>query len=339
MDQHIIGYACALAYQSGTGYGNMGRRLRGALERRDVCVLDVRTDDHQRPPWDADICIVSGSPINRGAVMNWHRRWLFTMAETTQVGGRWVDAINADYERVIVPARSLVDIFKDSGVTVPVHFIPLGVSRPPRFWALPPSRDPNGVFRVAGYTLGDTRKGADITVRAFAQAFGDDPNVELVIKAPDYLCWIDHVDMPQLRVVRDVKSDYHWFDFLAAADLFAFPSRGEGYGLPPREAALIGTPVVATKWLGMEDADEWAIPLKYDGLVGANQDGQDANGVDGEWANPSVDALAGIMAAVRQCKREEISYQNPIAVRQYLDIHANWDVTAQSLVDLIEATS
>jgi glycosyltransferase involved in cell wall biosynthesis len=49
---------------------------------------------------------------------------------------------------------------------------------------------------------------------------------------------------------------------LAGAEVVAYPSRYEGFGLPPLEALSVGTPVVATRAGALpevlDDAAEWA---------------------------------------------------------------------------------
>jgi glycosyltransferase involved in cell wall biosynthesis len=66
----------------------------------------------------------------------------------------------------------------------------------------------------------------------------------------------------KLKAENEIKFDYTFFEnpdddtlaeLYSSADIFAFPSHIEGYGLPPLEAMACGTPVVTTDCLGVRD--------------------------------------------------------------------------------------
>jgi glycosyltransferase involved in cell wall biosynthesis len=97
----------------------------------------------------------------------------------------------------------------------------------------------------------EPRKNVPGLVRAFSTLAAEDPDVRLVVAGPDG--W----DQEQFaaavarspsrdRIVRlgYVSSDSRR-DLLAGATVFAYPSRYEGFGLPPLEAMSVGVPVVA----------------------------------------------------------------------------------------------
>ena len=73
----------------------------------------------------------------------------------------------------------------------------------------------------------------------------------------------------RLGWVADAERDA----LLAGASVFAYPSRYEGFGLPPLQAAAHRCPVVATT-VGalpevLDDAAEWAAPRDVDALATA----------------------------------------------------------------------
>ena len=53
--------------------------------------------------------------------------------------------------------------------------------------------------------------------------------------------------------IRAGISDTDMLDFFRAADLFVYPSRAEGFGLPPLEAAAAKVPVLCSNATAMSD--------------------------------------------------------------------------------------
>jgi glycosyltransferase involved in cell wall biosynthesis len=99
----------------------------------------------------------------------------------------------------------------------------------------------------------EPRKNLPALVRAFAALAAVDPDVRLVVAGPDG--W----DQPRFDAALDaapsrdriVRLGYvtpaQRRDLLAGATVFAYPSRYEGFGLPPLEAMAAGVPVVAAR--------------------------------------------------------------------------------------------
>jgi glycosyltransferase involved in cell wall biosynthesis len=134
-----------------------------------------------------------------------------------------------------------------------VHVVPNGVSDVA-------GGDPAAGRAVAGgdrYVLAigtvEPRKDLPTLVAAFDAVADDDGELRLVIAGPDgwgadelaaALARARHRD----RVVRvGWIGDQARADLLAGATVFAFPSRYEGFGLPPLEAMAAGVPVVTTR--------------------------------------------------------------------------------------------
>lgn len=127
--------------------------------------------------------------------------------------------------------------------------------------AVPPvaDADPGEGRRLAGaerYVLSlstvEPRKDHAALVRAFDAVASDHPDVTLVIAGMDG--WGAHLLDDAMatshhgsRIRRlGYVSEAHRAALLRGAALLAFPSRYEGFGLPPLEAMSVGVPVVAT---------------------------------------------------------------------------------------------
>ena len=109
----------------------------------------------------------------------------------------------------------------------------------------------------------DGRKGFARTYKAFWEAFEGSPEVELVLHFREFRPMEPNFADVNVREVAGYQSQPILQRMLAEADCYVFPSSGEGWGLPPREAAATGLPVIATDYSGLaEDIEQWALPLR-----------------------------------------------------------------------------
>ncbi|MCU0309427.1 MAG: glycosyltransferase family 4 protein [Acidimicrobiales bacterium] len=125
----------------------------------------------------------------------------------------------------------------------------------------------------------EPRKDLPSLVAAFDVLAEHDDALRLVVAGPDgwgaqevgrSIAAAAHRD----RIVRlGWVDDHERSALLAGAAVFAYPSRYEGFGLPPLEAAAHRCPVVATTTGALPevlgDAAEWSPPGDVDGLVEA----------------------------------------------------------------------
>ncbi|MBX3081714.1 MAG: glycosyltransferase [Anaerolineae bacterium] len=251
------------------------------------------------------------------------------MSESTRVSDEWVADINTLYQGVMVPAPDLVRIYRESGIRVPVHYVPMGVT-PPTAAMRRQQRGDRFVFLT--YSLGEMRKGAELAVMAFKELFGGDPRFELLIKTPaERAPWHHAVQNEQISIVNGSLSEQAWAELLAEADCFVFPSRGEGFGLPPREATLVGTPAIATEWLGLWDVSEWGYPIGVQELRPAPFLG-DANHPNALWAEPNMDDLRALMTFAVEHHREALDKAD--CGQAYLSTFT-WEAAAKGVLDVI----
>jgi glycosyltransferase involved in cell wall biosynthesis len=156
---------------------------------------------------------------------------------------------------------------------------------------------PNGIDQIvagdaaAGRTIAGTpryilaigtvepRKDYPLLIDAFDMIAADDPDVRLVIAGQDgwgadaFAAALERARHRD-RVVRPGwVDDRTRADLLAGASVFAYPSRYEGFGLPPLEAMAVGIPVVTTRAGALPevlgDAAAFVEPGDGEGLAGA----------------------------------------------------------------------
>lgn len=119
----------------------------------------------------------------------------------------------------------------------------------------------------------------------------------------------------------------------AAADCFVIPSRSEGWGMPHREAAMMGLPVITQRYSGMDDGHtrEWALVIPNGTLEPIPSTFEH---IKGQWMRADIDKLAG---AMHWC------YDNPHAAARWhgakgaawLREFQTWDHTARALLNMI----
>ncbi len=99
----------------------------------------------------------------------------------------------------------------------------------------------------------EPRKDLPRLVRVFDAIAADHPDLRLVVAGPDGWGTVAFQDAVAVAHHRDRIVRVGWVDgarradLLAGATVFAYPSRYEGFGLPPLEAMAAGLPVVTTR--------------------------------------------------------------------------------------------
>jgi len=192
----------------------------------------------------------------------------FTMMETYGVHQSMVNLLNG-YNEVWVPTKWNKQVFEDGGVKVPIRTMPLGVNtqlyspqpkrimKPLRLLTTDNAGEhevPKG-FLFINVSNPSFRKGLDVTIKAFEDAFHDDPEAALVlcvsysslvhcnpfelIKGGKAAC------KSRIYVLEGGMSEDEVAETYRSCDAYVTASRGEGWNLPLMEAAACGLPVIA----------------------------------------------------------------------------------------------
>ena len=267
-------------------YGRIARELMQVLQSRDVWVNQFGGNLPERMKIKPALGgFLLGYPTlhNRYHVITQKGspRVAITMFEATVIPAEWIEPLNA-CDAVIVPSQFLVDVFRDCGVTTPIHVVPLGISEA---FHKPVLRQRSKPFTFL--CIGDrgTRKGWWDTARAFNMLFGDDMNYRLVIKSRTF-----HITLtnPNIEIIEDDYTDEQMCELYQRAHVLMFPTKGEGFGFPPREMAATGGVAMATNWSGTaDDIDCWGVPMQPIAMEQAFEDHNvEFAGRVGQWAAP-----------------------------------------------------
>lgn len=214
-----------------------------------------------------------------------------TMFESTRLPDGWVDGINENLDRLVLPSQWCREVFIDNGVNVPVDVVPLAVDF--EKWPVL-EREEHDTFTVVCYNVGGTRrKGYDVLVRAFKKAFPRRRDVRLIVKCACAQEW--ETDDPRIESIVAFWPQEDILSLLADADLAVYPSRGEGFGLGVIESMATGLPCVLTNGTALRDLcdERYNLPFPIKGYSPCELDGHLEN--DGQWVEPDDDALADVL--------------------------------------------
>jgi glycosyltransferase involved in cell wall biosynthesis len=172
---------------------------------------------------------------------------MFSMFEATKIPASWHESIN-QYDMCLVPSTFCKEVFTSCGVTVPTHVVPLGV-RPELYPVCEDRASQDRPFRFllfANSHWNNTRKNYLFALNLFNKLFGGNPNVELWLKLT---VGTPPVTVPpNVRIISGRFSQTELVGLMHSCDCLIFPSNGEGYSLPVREASATGMPVIYTNW-------------------------------------------------------------------------------------------
>ena len=203
------------------------------------------------------------------------KKIIFTMMETETLAADFANGCN-QFNEVWVPCRHNRDLFINGGVKVPVHVVPLGVDE--RFYfkennagvnvadgLIPLLGDGLKKFKFISLFQWYPRKCPDILVKSFVKAFNNNDDVCLIIashhgaplqianEVQSYAKSVRDSNHPSIFLYNQIPSDMQLPSVYRFCDAFISTSRGEGFSLPPIEAAACGLPVVSSYHTAMLD--------------------------------------------------------------------------------------
>lgn len=298
-------------------------------------------DVHVRHRWPPDL---SSVPSGRHALV---QPWEFG-----RVPRAWVEAVrDGIVDQVWAYTKYVRDCYVDSGVDpARVAIVPLGIDAD-RFR---PGLTPHDAVHMArsfrflfvGGTL--YRKGIDVLLQAWRQAFEADENVALVIKdmgvdtfyrnqtAGAAIRRLQHdPGCAQIQYLTDDLPGGDMPRLYAACDALVHPYRGEGFGLPVAEAMACGLPVIVTRGGACDDfcPEEIGYGVASRRLPATLDVDQDLVGQ--AWLlEPDVAALAAQMRAVFE-GREEARRRGALG-SQHVRTNVTWQRSAIAALEAIE---
>ena len=218
----------------------------------------------------SDISLVYSYPTN----LKWahaKKKVCYTMFETDRIPDSWIPLLNA-YDLILVPTHWGKRVFESCGVKVQIKVVNLGYNDEVFKLVDRPKHD---VFTFLNYEAFTIRKGWHELFEAWKLAFTDEP-VKMIFKtvAREHGQKIPYLgEYKNIEVINEAYTQEQLFELMKRADCFVYPSRGEGFGIPPLEAMATGIPVIAPNAHGiseyfnpefMFDVETEMVPARYD---------------------------------------------------------------------------
>ncbi|MBV9495061.1 MAG: glycosyltransferase [Acidobacteria bacterium] len=269
----------------------------------------------------------------------------FTMLEVDRIPRDWVRQANA-MDEVWTPTEFNRGTLLASGVTRPIHVIPLGVDLDHFHPGATRVPNPRGEFVFLANFEWSSRKAPELLLKAFNATFRREEPAVLVCKIIDRDAAVDVPNRIRAMQLDEKGGRIHFIHnreiphyqlaaLYRSADCFVSPSRGEGWGMPLVEAMACGLPAIATDWGGhtaLLDPDD-SYPLRIRGVVPTGSANPYYAGAS--WAEPDVEHFAQLLRRVYEHPEEARERGRRAAERVRRTM--SWAHSAQAILARLEA--
>jgi glycosyltransferase involved in cell wall biosynthesis len=257
-------------------------------------------------------------------------------AELVEIFNRYVDGF-------LVPANFVKQVLINSGVYKPVKVTGHGIEQVLREEPQTYQGNLGKSFRFLHISSGFARKGLDVLLQAYTQAFTSNDDVSLVIKTSHNIHNTIGDQINLLRktsaycpdivlIVDDLPTGYITNIYQRCHALVA-PSRGEGFGLPMAEAMLFNLPVITTGFGGQADfcTEKTAWLIDYSFAKSQSHLSTDCS----VWVEPDANHLAKLMQEVYQGTQEQLQVKTQ-AAKKLIEQKFVWDVCASRVREFVD---
>jgi len=219
------------------------------------------------------------------------KRIFFTMFETATLHPVFVNHCNKFSDEIWVPSKANREVFVSSGIKKTIRVVPLGIDETIYLNENKSSKKFSGFIGLYGMSpekglkkfkfvtviQWNFRKGYDVLIKSFVDAFTDKDDVCLVITT-QYSSDVVLNDLNQYIPRRENLPQvvlYNWIiptidmpAYYKQFDCYVHFSRGEGFSLTQIEAAACGLPVISCYHSGMTEylTEQNSYPIHCDEL-------------------------------------------------------------------------
>jgi glycosyltransferase involved in cell wall biosynthesis len=327
-----------------TSLARINRRVVAALGSDHAVIAQAAATDREAAPAPlphaADVEVRHQWPPDFRAPRSGHLA-LIQPWEFGAIPAAWVQPLKTVVDELWVPSQHVRKMYLDAGiapdrVAVVPNGVDLDVYAPdgPRL-----DLDAPGLrFLFVGGAIG--RKGIDVLLSAWAEAFAGRDDATLIVKdfgADGVYRGGDRTELermaadPAARVVHltETLDDDAVAALYRACDVLVHPYRGEGFAMPVLEAMACGLPAIVTAGGPTDEfcpADAgWRIPSRRALIPGRQISGMPLAG-EGWMLEPDRDALVGLLRAAAEAGPEDRARRGAAARAAASDY--GWDAIA-----------
>ncbi len=178
------------------------------------------------------------------------KKYAYSMFESTHLSKKAVERLNKYFDEVIVPDEFLIEVYKESGITIPIRCIPTGLYLD--IFLEAEKITSNGTFTFGCVATRYERKNLKKLIRCFYEQFGNNQKYCLKIHAADYFQdgaleeYVSLLGATTVIVSAYPLTEKEYVDFMQSVDCYVLISKGEGFSNTPREAMALGIPCIIT---------------------------------------------------------------------------------------------
>lgn len=180
-------------------------------------------------------------------------RIAYSMFESSEIPKYWVYNLNLYFDAVVVPDPFLIDVYKNSGVTLPIFVVPLGLNLQ-QFIKEPLKDSFHTPFVFGNFSTCISRKNHHELIQAFHEAFGNNSDVVLWMNSrytEEHLFdklqqQIQDLGVDNILLTNDCPDSKEYLENFKRVDCYVSISQSEGFSIQPREAMALGIPCIVS---------------------------------------------------------------------------------------------
>ena len=177
-------------------------------------------------------------------------RIVLSMFETTKLPSFWVKTINDNFDIVVVPDNFLVNVYKESGINIPIFVLPIGLYLDE--FKTNTKKTYSEKFVFGCLSRFQSRKNQIMLLEAFAREFSNNSNVILKLHGrfenqdKEIISYIKKNNLKNVEITSGNLSWDEYINLMCSIDCYINISKGEGYSITPRESLAAGIPTIIT---------------------------------------------------------------------------------------------